>query len=145
MKSSIAVLAGSLVLIGVARAQGAQAPSGAARTVWDGVYSEAQAARGLTVYKDRCTMCHMEALDGGNVASALVGDDFMGDWKNRTVGDLFRRTEANMPGDDPGSLMPRQVADVLAYVFSKNNFPAGANDLPTDVDALKLIRIQPQK
>jgi mono/diheme cytochrome c family protein len=121
----------------------AQAP--AARTVWDGVYSDAQAARGQAVYKERCLSCHMESLDGGGVAASLVGDDFMGDWQGKTVADLLRRTVLTMPGDDPGSLKPQEAADSLAYVFSKNTFPSGAADLPTDPEALKLIRIQPQK
>jgi hypothetical protein len=37
--------------------------------------------------------------------------------------------------------MPPQAADLLAYIFSQNKWPAGAKDLPTDVAALKQIRI----
>ena len=50
-----------------------------------------------------------------------------------------------MPADDPGALKPEQLADCLAYIFSKNKFPAGQTELPNDAEALKLIRIQPQK
>jgi mono/diheme cytochrome c family protein len=132
-----------VLLSGVVAAAFAQAP--ATRTVWDGVFSDAQATRGQAVYKERCLSCHMESLDGGGVAASLVGDDFMGDWQGKTVADLLRRTILTMPGDDPGSLKPQEAADSLAYVFSRNKFPAGSADLPSDAEALKLIRIQPQK
>lgn len=130
-------------LLGAMAVAAAQTPAN--RTVWDGVYSDDQAKRGLDVYKDRCSSCHMESLDGGGVAASLVGDDFMGDWTGKSVGDLFRKTMLTMPADDPGALKPEQLADCLAYIFSKNKFPAGQTELPTDAEALKLIRIQPQK
>jgi mono/diheme cytochrome c family protein len=134
------VVTGMLGAVAVAAAQ-----TPANRTVWDGVYSDDQAKRGLDVYKDRCSSCHMESLDGGGVAASLIGDDFMGDWTGKSVGDLFQRTMLTMPADDPGALKPEQVVDCLAYIFSKNKFPAGQTELPNDADTLKLIRIQPQK
>jgi mono/diheme cytochrome c family protein len=130
-------------LLGAMAAAAAQTPAN--RTVWDGVYSDDQAKRGLDVYKDRCISCHMESLDGGGVAASLVGNDFMGDWTGKSVGDLFRKTMLTMPADDPGGLKPEQLADCLAYIFSKNKFPSGQTELPNDAEALKLIRIQPQK
>jgi mono/diheme cytochrome c family protein len=130
-------------LLGAIAMASAQTP--ASRTIWDGVYSEDQAKRGLDVYKDRCTSCHMESLDGGGVAASLVGDDFMGDWASKSVGDLFRRTLLTMPADDPGNLQPEQLVDCLAYIFSMNKFPSGQTELPSDPEALKLILIQPQK
>lgn len=138
-----AAIAAGFGALGATTRAGAQSQPG--RTVWDGVYSEAQAARGLGIYREHCVSCHMESLDGGNVAAALVGSDFMEDWKGKSVGDLFKRTSATMPGDDPGNLTPQQVSDSLAYIFSKNKFPVGSDELPTTADALKLIRIQPQK
>ena len=130
-------------LLGAVAVAAAQTPAN--RTVWDGVYSDDQAKRWLDVYKDRCISCHMESLDGGGVAASLVGDDFMGDWTGKSVGELFRKTMLTMPADDPGGLKPEQLADSLAYIFSKNKFPSGQTELPSDVEALKLIRIQSQK
>jgi hypothetical protein len=46
-----------------------------------------------------------------------------------------------MPEDNPGSLERQQYIDVLAYIFSLNAYPAGANDLPGDDDGLKKIKI----
>ena len=46
-----------------------------------------------------------------------------------------------MPEDNPGSLERQQYIDVVAYIFSLNAYPAGANDLPGDDDGLKKIKI----
>ena len=56
--------------------------------------------------------------------------------------DVKRRT---MPQNDPGSLNERQVADVLAFVLHKANYPAGTQDLPTDVATLKMYRFLANK
>jgi mono/diheme cytochrome c family protein len=116
----------------------------AAASVWDGVYTEAQAARGLAVYRERCVSCHGEKLDGG-MGPAVAGTDFMADWQGRTVSDLFQRIQLTMPLDDPGKLTPKETADLLAYVFSINMFPAGQGELASDRDALTPIRIQAKK
>ena len=44
-------------------ASSAAAPA-AARTNWDGVYSEEQAARGKQVYTRACAVCHLDTLAG---------------------------------------------------------------------------------
>jgi len=133
----ILALAGGRPLAPVLRAQ---APA----SIWEGVYADAQAQRGTTVYKERCATCHGDKLDGG-VAPALAGEDFMADWEGRSVGDLFQRTQLTMPADDPGKLTPKETVDVLAYIFSVNKFPAGQNELPSVRDTLKLIRILAKK
>ena len=45
------------------------------------------------------------------------------------------------PPEQPGKLTPQQNADVVAHILSVNGFPAGAAELPSDVEALKRIRI----
>src|SRR5262245_42339619 len=41
-------------------------------TVWDGVFTGAQAERGQSAYRERCQSCHGEKLEGG-VGPALAG------------------------------------------------------------------------
>ena len=53
----------SSILVGVVSTTAGQAP--AARTIWDGVYTEAQAARGEKAYKAACGYCHKDNLAGG--------------------------------------------------------------------------------
>src|SRR5258706_15951187 len=50
-----------------------------ARTVRDGVYTDAQAARGAAIYKEKCASCHGPAL-GRSLAPPLAGDAFATNW-----------------------------------------------------------------
>ena len=58
-------LTGGIALLGTAMAAQAH------RTVWDGVYSEAQATRGKQAYIDNCASCHGEGMQGADLAPAL--------------------------------------------------------------------------
>jgi mono/diheme cytochrome c family protein len=121
-----------------------QAPSPeapAARSVWDGVYSEAQARRGAAVYERHCAKCHGSSLEGGESAGPLTGATFTANRNGVSVADLFERTRVSMPLDRPGTLTRQQTADVLAYVLSANGFPAGKTELARQPELLKAIRL----
>jgi quinoprotein glucose dehydrogenase len=120
------------------------APSGS-RSVWDGVYTQDQAERGHSLYNQHCASCHGDTLAGGEVPPPLAGGDFLANWSGLTVGDLFERIRRSMPQDDPGRLSRQQKADVLAYIFSFNKFPAGKTELAHDTELLKQIRIEATK
>ena len=47
-----------------------------------------------------------------------------------------------MPKNDPGSLAPEDVADVMAYLLKMNQMPVGSAELPADADSLKKFRIE---
>jgi alcohol dehydrogenase (cytochrome c) len=49
-----------------------------------------------------------------------------------------------MPADAPDSLKPQEYADVVAYLFSVNKFPAGEKELAVDEAALASIKITKQ-
>ena len=125
-----------------ARAEQAASPS---QSVWDGVYTDEQAARGGTLYSERCAQCHAPDLSGGETAPALASSDFKSNWSGLPVDDLFERTKISMPGDDPGSLSRPQTADILAFVFSRNGFPAGRSELAREAEVLKRIRFEATK
>ena len=120
------------------------APSGS-RSVWDGVFTQEQAERGHSLYNRYCASCHGDTLAGGDVPPPLAGSDFLANWNGLTVGDLFERIRRSMPQDDPGRLSRQQNADVLAYIFSFNKFPAGKTELAHDTELLKQIRIEATK
>jgi len=122
----------------------AQAPAGAGSSV-GGVYTEDQAKRGEAVSNKFCTSCHGPELSGGEAGPTLVGLEFLGNWNNLTVGDFYDRVHSTMPADAPGTLTPQQTSDVMAYVFKLNKFPAGTSELPTDLAALKGIKIEQPK
>jgi mono/diheme cytochrome c family protein len=121
------------------------AAQAAAATVWSGVYTDAQAKRGADVYGDRCASCHAPDLTGIDQAPPLAGSDFNTNWNDLSMNDLFERIRISMPGDNPGSLDRQQVADVLAFILSKGNFPAGNTELPTQAETLKGIKFLASK
>ena len=111
------------------------------RTVWDGIYTDAQAERGRSAYAQACASCHADDLRGKSTAPSLIEESFTFLWADMSVGDLFERTRMLMPSDRPGSLASATYADIIAFVMSKNGFPSGSTELGTDVAALKQIVI----
>jgi cytochrome c len=115
------------------------------RSVWDGIYTEAQAKRGSTVYHQHCASCHGPLLEGGETAGPLVGPIFLSNWNGVSVGDMFERTRMSMPQDKPGTISRQNMADVLAFVFSENKFPAGKTELVRQSEMLKQIKFEAVK
>ena len=112
------------------------------RTVWDGVYTDAQASRGESTYlAESCGTCHGEMLLGAEFGPPLVGNEFVETWSQRTVGDLFDVIGQTMPSNNPGILTSRQTADLVALVLRSNRFPPGAEALGRDSSVLKGIKI----
>ncbi|HEY2015400.1 MAG TPA: cytochrome c [Bryobacteraceae bacterium] len=120
---------------------GAQSP----RSVWDGVYTAEQGKRGQAVYNTQCAACHGDTLGGGESAPPLAGGEFLSNWSGLTVGDLFERTRTSMPQSKPGSLSREINADILAYILSANQFPAGKTELAHATEVLKEIKIEALK
>ena len=108
------------------------------QTVSQGVYTDAQAGRGQTVYSARCTTCHGATL-AGRTGPALAGDDFSGIWATRPVSDLVMKIFNTMPKDDTGKLTRQQSTDIVAYMLQTGKFPAGRTELQADDAALKQI------
>ena len=110
-------------------------------TVWDGVYTEAQAERGRAAYAQSCASCHADDLRGRSTAPSLVEESFAFLWDDMSLGDLFERTRTRMPSDRPGSLSGQTYADILAFISKKNGYPPGIQELGDDIARLKGIRI----
>jgi mono/diheme cytochrome c family protein len=104
------------------------------RSVWDGVYADAQAKQGQALYNDKCSSCHGDTLMGGESAPALAGGEFLSNWNGLTLGDLFERIRTTMPQNKAGSLS-----------LSVNQFPTGKTELPQQTEVLKEIKIDAQK
>ena len=112
------------------------------QTASDGIYAEAQAMRGATLYAEQCASCHGEDLTGvPDLFPALIGETFVTNWQGKSVGELYEKIILTMPALDPGSLMPSQAADLVAFSLSSMNYPTGTADLVPDVEALKAIDI----
>jgi len=115
------------------------------RSVWDGVFSADQAKRGQARYNELCSVCHGQNLEGGESAPPLAGGDFLANWNTLSVGELFDRTRSTMPQSKPGSLSREANAEILAYLLSANQFPAGKEALPQSSEVLREIRIEAVK
>ena len=123
---------GSLLLFLLSSVANAQSPT--RRTIWSGVYTNAQASRGETVYKANCARCHGEDLTS-NPQAILNGDDFLEKWREDTVDGLYTFIRTNMPPARRGTqrvpLEDQQYLDVMTYLFKANDFPIGDKDLTT--------------
>lgn len=111
------------------------------RSIQDGVYTAAQAARGEHLYKQLCVPCHGAQWTAPNAAPGSTGDDFLAKFDGKTVGALFEKILNTMPGSDPGILIPSEVAELIAFLASSSQVPAGQTELPSDPVLLRQIRI----
>ena len=117
---------------------------GPPRTLLDGVYSEAQSRRGEAIYFATCVKCHRPEMTGSQIVPPLIGQTFLGRWSRRTAGDLFEWVRTSMPPGHDVALSPQDYADVLAYVFSRNEFPPGRDEMAADFATLRRIRFAPE-
>jgi S-disulfanyl-L-cysteine oxidoreductase SoxD len=111
------------------------------RTVWEGVYSKEQAARGQAVYRQACAGCHGMDLQGGSTAPGLVGESFSFLYDDSSVGELLTRVRTMMPPENANGLPSQSYRDIIAFLLSSNAFPAGTADLDADLALLKQIFI----
>ena len=125
------------------------------RSVAGGVYTTEQAKRGRGHYEKRCVLCHLdrgqghEAMpeivgqslerEGDAEAPAIAGEGFQKKWGGRNAWELFSTMTSTMPVGSPRSLAPQEYADVLAYIFELNKFPAGSQELTPARDQLEPI------
>ena len=102
-------------------------PSGPSTSV--GVYTNEQANRGKQVYAGSCRSCHSPTSHTGQV--------FADWWQSKRLSELYNFIATQMPKNDPGTLAPEDVADVVAYLLKLNEMPAGKDELYPDADSLK--------
>jgi len=121
-----------LIVINLFAAGAAEAAS-----TMDGVYTDAQAQRGMEQYLQHCSICHSASLQGNNESPPLVGR-FMPDWADAPLSDLYDYINSAMPLDRPGSLSTAAYTDIVAYLLKVNGFPSGQTEL--DSNTLQSIR-----
>ena len=109
-----------------------------------GVFTDAQAARGDDLYQQNCSACHGSQLQG-NPAAPLTGPVFSGRWEDgkHTLDDLYYIIRSLMPNNAPGSLSKAQYADIVAYILKVNRYPAGEWELVPKAADMKAVVLQP--
>jgi len=110
-----------------------------------GVYTAEQAARGEASYKEQCAACHGDNLEGSGPMPPLAGADFLMNWQGKSIGDLYEKIQTTMPATAPGTLMPAQTADLLAFMLKSSKYPAGSTALEGKMEALLPISLDALK
>ncbi len=124
--------------------------AGPMASVWDGIFTEAQATRGQAVYTGACAICHGRRLNGApddpdmRSTPPLARARFLRVWEGRSLATLFAYTGATMPEDNPSSLTDQENVDVIAYLLSAGGMPAGDDELQADPRSLARVLIGPQ-
>lgn len=134
MKTLYAVLPIFILIVAETLLAGGQAPK-PGKTVWNGIYTAEQAARGEQEYTANCSRCHGATL-AGTEGNGLTGPDFMDRWREDSMGGLYEFVTESMPPARRGGGRPliadSTYLDIMAFVLSKNDFPAGPNPLTSD-------------
>jgi mono/diheme cytochrome c family protein len=115
------------------------------RTMWDGVFTEAQVARGQNAYKASCAPCHKADLLGDAGAPALAGPEFFSRWNGSSADDLVKTIRASMPQDAPDTLGTQTYVDLVTFLMKSNGSPAGNSELSIDSAALKQVVVSNPK
>ena len=137
----VLILGGVFAVVAMSVVVAAQAT----KSVNDGVYTAEQAKRGEALYRETCSACHGDNLEGSGPMPPLSGKDFLANWQGKTVGDLFEKTTTSMPATAPGTLTPEQAADILSFVLSSGKYPAGTTALDAKIEPLLQIKLDAPK
>ncbi len=149
LKLAVGACGLACVIAPTAVAQGLGA-AGPVASVWDGVFTEAQATRGQAVYTGACALCHGRRLNGApddpdmRSTPPLARARFVRVWEGRSLATLFEYTQATMPEDNPSSLTEQENVDVIAYMLSVGGMPAGDDELQPDPRSLARVVIGPR-
>jgi mono/diheme cytochrome c family protein len=115
---------------------------GETASVWEGVFTEAQAERGQAVYSGVCGLCHGRRLNGApddpdmRSTPPLARAPFLRGWEGKSLATLFEYTRATMPEDNPASLTDEEYVDIIAYMLSVGGMPAGDEEIRSDPQSL---------
>ena len=106
-------------------------------TVWDGVFTDAQAERANAMFNQSCSRCHTLSAEG---TRPLSGEKFWEGYSQKTVGDLLNFVKTSMPNGQVGSLPAATYNDLVALILKSNGFPAGPAELtPETVEKVQII------
>jgi mono/diheme cytochrome c family protein len=109
-----------------------------ARTVRDGVFTDAQAARGQAIYQKQCASCHGDKLQGLQ-GPPLVAESFLSHWHTQPLSDLESKIRNTMPAGATGTLTRQQSVDLVAFLLKTGGFPASKTELAPDEAVLGTI------
>lgn len=96
---------------------------------------------GHEIFVARCGICHGADAEGGDHGPALRDPDFWAQWSGGSARKLYSRIISTMPADNPGSVQPAEVAEIIDYLARLNSGTGiGA---ARDAEALDAIELAP--
>jgi mono/diheme cytochrome c family protein len=117
-----------------------------ARSIWDGVYSAPQAARGDTLYQENCASCHgAELISSDPDYPNLTAPQFRWNWGKKTLAERLQRVRSTMPPAAKDSLPAQDYLDIIAFILKINGYPEGGVELNADSSELASIVVDPPK
>jgi mono/diheme cytochrome c family protein len=106
------------------------------KTVDQGVYTAAQAARGAKNFDTHCTGCHREP---GGTAPILAGERFTKTFGDATLQTVFTTIKTTMPRNSPGTLTDAEYTDIVAHMLRLNSYADGMTELAlADMPGIKI-------
>lgn len=127
--SIAALLVSGLLMSSVSIAESGEVSE--TKTIKDGVYTQAQAQEGKKVFDQFCSACHVKEFYQAKFMS----------WKGVPLIDLYDSMSATMPEDNAGGLMLQEYTDVMAYILSLLEHPAGEKALDHNDGSMSSILI----
>ena len=98
-----------------------------------------QVDRGKAVFANHCAKCHGASGQGGDGPRLIGTPNGLAGYQ--TAQKLFEFTSAEMPFDNPGSLKPEEIWDVLAFILDGNRLlPPDAILGPDNAANIRLSR-----
>jgi mono/diheme cytochrome c family protein len=110
-------------------------------SIWDGVYTSAQADRGKATFDVSCSRCHNADLSGSERGPTLTGEKFLGNWLDGSLEPLFSFIRDSMPQGSANIVSDDSKADILAYILQRNSFPPGKTELTANTSRLDTMQI----
>lgn len=138
MRTKLAILLLVILVFGM----WIQAKPAQYKTIWDGVYTDTQAAGGKQIFEGYCRGCHGGSLEGGASQGAppLKGEKFMENWREDTLESLYTKIKTTMPRRDSKVLDETETLNIVSYILQTNEFPVGTSAL--DSSMLRAIGIE---
>ncbi|MEQ1896682.1 MAG: cytochrome c [Vicinamibacterales bacterium] len=143
MKSAMVAL---MLAASIAAVASAQEKTQGKKSIWAGVYTDAQADRGVMLYKSKCVMCHGPALGGAiDGGPPLRGLEFFVRWDGTPLNEMVNQVSELMPAEYPGTLKRQEYVDIITFFLRANGVPAGATELSADDAALSAVEFTEKK
>ncbi|HYR41818.1 MAG TPA: cytochrome c [Terriglobia bacterium] len=111
------------------------------KKIWDGVFTSEQAGRGKSAFEGSCARCHNVALIGSERGPAIKGQTFLSHWEKGNLADIFIKIRDTMPEGGPGTVSDETKIDILSYILQQNGFPAGGEELKSNLSSLEDVRL----